>query len=100
MIVEVRIDGSVALLEAQNTRDFKLVASQRLTEEDLIQALARVADVASGHAWVFQHWIREKSPLAASADWQNSFSKMLDYARSKNWLRDTDGAIRVHIEKN
>lgn len=100
MIVEVRTDGSVALLEAEDTRGFKLVAPQGLSEADLIRALAGVADVEAGHAWVFQPWVQDKSPLTGSEDWQSSFARMLDYARSKNWLRDTDGAIRAHIERS
>jgi hypothetical protein len=99
MIVEVRIDGSVALLKAEDTRGFKLVAPLGLLEPDLARALAGVAEVVSDHAWVFQPWILENSPLAASAEWQGSFARMLDYAHSKNWLRETDGAIRAHIER-
>ena len=99
MIVDVGNDGSVALLEPEDMRSFKLVAPRDLSESDLAQALKVVADVESGYAWVLQSWIRNKSPLTASEEWQRSFAGMLDYARSKNWLRASDEAIRAHIER-
>jgi hypothetical protein len=99
MIVDVGTDGSVALLEAEDTRAFKLVAPHGMTEADLAQVLTGVAEIESNHAWVKQSWILGNSPLAASQDWQGSFAKMLDYARSKNWLRGADEAIRAHIEQ-
>jgi hypothetical protein len=99
MIVEVRADHSVALLEPEETRSFKLVASRDLSEPELARALAGIADVVSDHAWVLAQWIREQSGLAASAEWQSAFGKMLDYARSKGWLRATDEAVRAHIER-
>jgi hypothetical protein len=99
MIVEVRSDCSVALLEPEDTRSFKLVAPHDLNGADLAQALAGIADVDSDHAWVLASWVREKSGLADSAEWQNSFGRMLDYAKSKNWLRATDEAVRAHMER-
>lgn len=99
VIVEVAKDGSVALLEPEDTRAFKLVAPREMDEHDVVQALRSVADVEFDHAWVRQAWIRETSPLASSGEWQASFAKMLDYARSKGWLRPADEAIRAHIER-
>jgi hypothetical protein len=100
VIVEVKTDRSTALLEPEDTRSFKLVAPRDLNEADLADALSGIADVAStDYAWVLQSWVRENSGLAASVEWQNSFDKMLDFARSKNWLRPTDEAIRAHIER-
>lgn len=99
MIVDVRSDRSVALLEPEDTRSFKLVAPRDLSGTDLAQALSGIADVESDHAWVFAAWIREASGLAADAEWRDAFGKMLAYARSKAWLRSTDEAIRAHIER-
>lgn len=99
MIVEVRNDGSVNLAEPGDTRGFKLVAPRGMTEHDIVLALKGVADVELDHAWVRQPWIQEMSPLAASVEWQASFARMLDYARSKGWLRPADEAIRAHIER-
>lgn len=99
MIVEVASDGSVVLLGPEDTRSFKLVAPRDLGGAELAQALAGIADITADHVWVFTPWIREASGLAASAEWRESFGKMLDYARSKNWLRSTDEAIRAHIER-
>ncbi len=99
MIVEVRGDRSVVLLEPRDTRSFKLVAPAGLGEADLARALAGIGDIAGGHAWVAAAWVREASGLACSAEWREAFGKMLDYARSKDWVRATDEAIRAHIER-
>jgi hypothetical protein len=98
MIVEVRTDGSVVLAEPEDTRGFKVVAPLGMTEGDIARALVGVADLQADHAWVYPSSIRRMSPLASRTEWQTSFAKMLDYARSKNWLRATDDAIRAHIE--
>ncbi len=99
MIVDVRNDGSVALLEPEDTRSFKLIARRGMTEHDIIHALKGVADVELDHAWVRQVWLQETSPLAASSEWQTAFATMVNYARSKGWLRPADEAIRAHIER-
>lgn len=100
MIVNVQSGGSVSLLEAEDTRGFKLVVPRDLGDADLARALSGAADLVQGHAWVSQDWIRENSPLADSSEWQASFAKMVDYADGKGWLRDTDKAIRAHVERS
>lgn len=99
MIVDVRTDGSVALLEAEDMRAFKLVAPIAMSDADLARSLKGAADVSAGHAWVSQSWIRAHAPLAAQGEWQASFAKMVAYAGTKGWLRETDAAIRAHIER-
>jgi hypothetical protein len=99
MIVNVHGDGTVALLEAEDTRAFKLVAPREMGMADLARALAGAADVEAGHAWVSRSWVLDTSPLASSESWRRSFAEMLDYARSKGWLRASDEAIRAHIER-
>lgn len=51
------------------------------------------------HAWVSPERVAELAADAgASQTWGAEFAAMVDFARSKGWVRD-DGAIRAHVEQ-
>lgn len=35
---------------------------------------------------------------AADSSWRARLEAMLDYAATKGWIRDEDGAVRAHLE--
>ncbi|GAA4901776.1 hypothetical protein EV188_10995 [Actinomycetospora succinea] len=35
---------------------------------------------------------------AREPDWDEKWTKMIDYARSKGWVTPDDGAVRAHVE--
>lgn len=97
--MEIRIlkDLVARLDEPENLREFKVVAeSAKGSIAHVGQALtaAGAGVIDAGHAWISEQWLRTQGGDAA---WQEGLGKMIDYARSKNWV-DEVGRIRAHIE--
>ena len=51
------------------------------------------------HAWVRTDALRRLAGPAATAEWEEGFAAMLDYARTRGWVDDEQGAVRGHVER-
>ena len=51
------------------------------------------------HAWVRTDALRRLAGPVATAQWEEGFAAMLDYARSRGWVDDEHGAVRGHVER-
>jgi len=92
--------AAVELLDADNFREFSVVASADLDAATLADGAAQVGR-AEGDDHVFVDRAKLVALAGASAEseeWQKSFEGMVGYADSKGWV-DADGAIRAHIER-
>lgn len=49
------------------------------------------------HTYVSAEEIQILAGSRADADWRVDFQQMVEYAKSKGWVRE-DGAIRAHVE--
>ncbi len=100
MQVHVTPDLAVELLAPEDLKSFKLVAAVPATDRAKVEAaLAGIARFdAEGHAWVRESWIREASPLAGDAAWQQGVTGMIGYARKFGWVDDEAATIRAHVE--
>jgi hypothetical protein len=57
----------------------------------------RVVITASEHAYVGVGAIRELAgSRGADPEWESGFQQMVQYARSKGWMRE--GSVRGHVE--
>jgi hypothetical protein len=51
------------------------------------------------HAWVRTDALRRLAGPVATPEWEDAFTAMLDYARSRGWVDDEHGAVRGHVER-
>ena len=51
------------------------------------------------HAWVRTDALRRLAGSAATSEWEEGFAAMLDYARTRGWVDDEQGAVRGHVER-
>lgn len=98
MIISVDSQGRPELQDVSNFRAFKLIAASRPALALLKGGSGGVQVADEAVAWVRQDWIVSQSGLAASAEWRSGFDKMVAFAASKGWIRDSDKAVRAHIE--
>ena len=51
------------------------------------------------HAWVRTEAVRRLAGPVATPEWEQAFAAMLDDARTRGWVDDSQGAIRGHVER-
>ena len=51
------------------------------------------------HALIEIGWIRQHAS-GVGAQWEQAFGGMLDYARTKGWIDESDSAIVAHLERS
>ena len=51
------------------------------------------------HAWVRTDALRRLAGAIATPEWEERFAAMLDYARTRGWVDDDQGAVRGHVER-
>ena len=97
MIIHVPPQGQPELREAQDFKNFKIVAAKAGT--DLAAALKGIAAVdADGKtAWVSGAALKNFGGKPQPAEWCQAFDKMVEAVRRFGWVRD-DGTVRAHIE--
>jgi hypothetical protein len=89
---------SARLLEPEDLTSFAVVL-----EDDVApgpEALAKGGVLGFGdHAWVRTDVLRRLAGPAATPEWEQGFAAMLDYARTRGWVDDAQGAICGHVER-
>jgi hypothetical protein len=100
VIVRVDVRGAepqVSLAEPDDFKAFKLVLTDDRPSLATQLAGTGIAGVEE-HAWIEIDAVRRLAGDAATPEWEDSFSKMLDYARSKGWVDDERATVRAHVE--
>ncbi|AUC98372.1 MULTISPECIES: hypothetical protein [unclassified Bradyrhizobium] len=92
MQIVVTPDG-VELRRPDNFREFEaLVSGDQLQLPDVLEP------DGEQHLWVQEEWLRSALTQAnLAAGWQQKYQAMLDYARSKGWVREQPLSVRAHI---
>jgi len=100
MIVTIEVGVPVGLRYPEDLKSFKVVINPALRAGDAyLAALSGVGESASDNeVWVFQPWVIQASGMEHSAGWRADFGKMLEFAKKHGWVRQSDGAIRAHVE--
>jgi hypothetical protein len=90
----------VALVEPEDCGRFSVVVRGEADDADLQRVLAdsSVGGLEGGDALVAVEAVRRLASGAVDDGWEEKFTAMLDYARSRNWLTDGDAFIRAHVE--
>ena len=101
MIIHVAPNGTVALNEPGDFKNFKIVVAKSGADAAFIAgALKDVAAVEpdAKTAWVSQAALKRWQGKDQPADWIASFDKMVESVRRFGWVRDSDASVRAHIE--
>lgn len=100
MLIRVAKDIEPRLEDADNFREFKVVAAGGRNALAVLQEKFASAGRMENdqHCWVNPDWICAQVPEGDEPAWQAGFQKMLDFARNKGWVDPQDGTIRAHIE--
>lgn len=101
MIVRMVLgERSATIVDPDDLKTFHLEASPGLSVrefQDILGAMGATPDSESfGYCWIPIEWVRGQAcDLQLGSPWLDRFESMLDYARSKGWLRGD--RIRAHV---
>jgi hypothetical protein len=103
--VYVRIDITparpvVSLEEPDDCTRFHLAV---VGGRDIGRVFGALVDAAAGrleddHALITIDAVRRMAAGRVADDWDVRFDAMLDYARTKGWIDETNNAIQAHVE--
>jgi hypothetical protein len=70
---------------------------------DVGRVFGALVDAAAGrlegdHALITIDSVRRMAAGRVADDWAGRFDAMLDYARTKGWVDETNNAIQAHVE--
>lgn len=89
---------SARLVDPEDLTGFAVVLEG--DEDPSPEALAAGGVLGFGdHAWVRTEALRRLAGPAATPEWEQAFAGMLDYARTRGWVDDGQGAVRGHVER-
>ena len=98
MIVVVH-DDAVELVDAEDCKTFHVEVHG---DADVAAVLdesgaGRLAEDGE-HALIDIGWVRQHA-TGTGPEWEQDFGGMLDYARTKGWIDESDSAIVAHLER-
>ena len=89
---------SARLVDPEDLTGFAVVLEG--DEDPSPEALAAGGVLGLGdHAWVRTEALRRLAGPVATPRWEQAFAVMLDYARTRGWVDDAQGAVRGHVER-
>ena len=99
MIVVVT-DDSVELTEAEDCKAFHVEIRGEADVDAVLDAsgAGRLADDGE-HALIDIGWVRRHA-TGTGPEWEQDFGGMLDFARTKGWIDESDSAIVAHLERS
>jgi hypothetical protein len=97
--VELSLGADFArLLDAEDLTGFAVVLEG--DDDPGPEALADGGVLGFGdHAWVRTDALRRLAGPAATPEWEHGLAAMFDYARTRGWVDDEQGAVRGHVER-
>ena len=97
--MELSLGGDFArLLSPDDLSGFVVVLEG--DEDPGPEALAAGGVLGFGdHAWVRTDALRRLAGAIATPECEERFATMLDYARTRGWVDDDQGAVRGHVER-
>ena len=99
-LVELILGADFARLARPRGPDRASRSCSRATRSPGPEALAAGGVLGFGdHAWVRTDALRRLAGPAATPEWEEGFAAMLDYARTRGWVDDEQGAVRGHVER-
>ena len=98
VIIRVDAAGDVQVDEHDVFTDFHVETLAGFTNEDLVATMGDGTRTDGDHLWIaeaaIRHWLSGRTDEA----WDEGFSGMFDYARSKGWTDEVGTHLRAHVE--
>jgi len=98
VIIRVDAAGDVQVDEYDVFTDFHVETRGGSTIEDLAATMGEGTWTDGDHLWIaeaaIRHWLSSRTDEA----WDEGFSGMFDYARSKGWTDVAGTHLRAHVE--
>lgn len=90
----------ISLEEPEDTRRFHVTVRSGTDPALVFGALVNAAAgrLEGDDAWITVDAIRRLASGRVPPGWDDEFSTMLDYARTKGWLDESTHALQAHIE--
>ncbi len=98
MIIRVNTAGQVAIDDHDVFTDFHVQASSELVGNDLAATMGEDTRVDGEYLWVAEAAIRLWSIGQTDKAWDDGFSAMVDYARSRGWTNPAGTHLRAHVD--
>ena len=98
MIIRVDVAGDVQVDEQNVFTDFHVETQAGFTTKDLAAIMGEGTWTDGNHLWIAEAAIRLWLSGRTDEAWDEGFSGMFDYARSKGWTDETGTHLRAHVE--
>ena len=99
MFIKVTANANEATIhEAETLTAFEI----RATDGNASQTAAAIGNGAyvadDQHIWVPINWILNNVGEQVTQEWKLKFLKMVDYAKTKDWVNEEETHLQAHIE--
>jgi len=98
VIIRVNTAGEVVIDDYDVFTRFHVQAPSELVGNDLATAMGEDTRVDGEHLWVaeagIRHWLGGQTDMG----WEDGFSAMVDYARSRGWTNSAGTHLRAHVD--
>jgi|TARA_B110000438_G_scaffold303302_1_gene364186 hypothetical protein len=98
MIIRVNEVGDVWLDEHDVFTGFHVDAHARFITENLAEAMGEKTRTDGKHLWIAENAVRRWLSGRTDEAWEEGFSRMFEYARSRGWTDQAGTHLRAHIE--
>ena len=99
MIIRVDATGEIRIDEHDAFTDFHVETSAGFSTDDLAATMGEGTRADGEHLWIAEtavrHWLSGRTDEA----WDEGFSGMFDFARSKGWTDEAGTHLRAHVER-
>ena len=99
MFISVGQDGKLTLREPDDFKRLHAEAAEAgMSREAVAAALATIATVEDGNAWVGVEALRQLSGRAGDPAWSSSFDSMIRSVQKFGWVSPDGARVRCHIK--
>lgn len=98
MIIRVDATGEVRVDEHLVFTDFHVEVPSGFAADDLAATMGAGTRADDGHLWIAEAAIRHWLVGRTDDLWDEGFSGMVAYARSKGWTDEAGTHLRAHVE--
>jgi hypothetical protein len=98
MIIRVDQTGAVRVDGHTVFTDFHVEAPGGFSVPDLAAMMGEGTRPDGDHLWIAESAVRHWLAGLTDDDWDESFSGMVSYARSKGWTDEAGTHLRAHVE--
>jgi hypothetical protein len=98
-VIVVVSDDAVELIDAEDCNAFHVEVRGEPDVDAVLDTsgAGRLAEDGE-HALIDIGWVRRHA-TGTGPEWEQDFGGMLDYARTKGWIDESDSAIVAHLER-